>query len=286
MKTRIEIPPCPAAGEGVHAWAMRCAWALRKAGLTAAEALRHIEGAASREPDPHHEFADAVAKVFGTERIVWHRPAHTRPAKWPQANREQIEAVCASGLSLADLWEASPIRCDEDGPGTAEILRMLYPPGCLVCVGSKFDFQTLPLAELKNPHRLEQIVPSPMLSKFGRTKEGKASQHTLEATGPRRFLVIEGDGTSIDEQAAALAHLAEKAPLAMVVHSGSKSLHGWFFVAGKSDEQLRPFFRRACALGADPGLWCRSQFSRMPGGRRAGGEAQPVFFLNPAVLNP
>lgn len=270
---------------------MQAAWACRKIGHTAAEALRHIEEAASREPDPHREFADAVAKVYRTERIVWHRPAHTRSAKWPQANREQIEAVCASGLSLADLWEASPIRCDEDGPGTAEILRMLYPPECLVCVGSKYDFQTLPLAELKHPNRLEQIMPSPMLSKWGRTKEGKASQHSLEATGPRRFLVIEGDkleGEKIpkDTQAAVLMHLAERAPLAMVVDSGGKSLHGWFFVAGKSDEQLAPFFRRACSLGADPGMWCRSLFSRMPGGRRAGGEPQPVFFLNPAVLNP
>ena len=286
MKTRAEIPPCPAAGEGVHAWAMQAAWACRKAGHTAAEALRHIEEAASRDPDPHREFADAVAKVYRTERIVWHRPAHTRPAKWPQANREQIEAVCASGFSLADLWEASPIRCDEDAPNTAEILRILYPPECLVCVGSKFNFATRSLAELKNPHLLEQIVPSPMLQRHGQTKKGTPSQHSLEATGARRFLVIEGDGTSIDEQAAVLAHLAEKAPLALGVYSGRKSLHAWFFVAGKSDEQLAPFFRRACALGADPGLWCRSQFARMPGGRRAGGEAQPVFFLNPVVINP
>jgi hypothetical protein len=265
---------------------MQAAWALRKAGHSAEEALAHIEAAATRRPDPRTEFRGAVAKVFGTERIVWHRHDTPREQKWPQANREQIEAVCASGIGLVDLWEHSAIRCDEDGHGTAEILRMLFPPGALLCTGSKFDFATMPIEEIKRPHRIEQVVPSPMLTKWGRTKDGKPSQHTLEATGPRRFLVIEGDGTTLDEQAAVLAHLAEKAPLAMVVHSGGKSLHGWFFVAGKTDEQLLTFFRRACALGADQGLWCRSQFARMPGGRRANGQAQLVLFLNPQIFNP
>ena len=68
-----------------------------------------------------------------------------------------------------------------------------------------------------------------MTARIGRTQDGKESAHALSITGPRRFLVIEQDGGTIDEQSAVLLHLAERAPLAVAVHSGSKSIHGWFY---------------------------------------------------------
>src|SRR5260370_23893033 len=107
-----------------------------------------------------------------------------------------------------------------------------------------------------------------MTARVGRTKNGKESAHTLEATGPRRFLVIEQDTGTIDEQAAVLLHLAERAPLAVAVHSGSKSIHGWFYCVGQSEEKLRGFMRYAVSLGADLATWTRSQFVRMPDCRR------------------
>jgi hypothetical protein len=68
--------------------------------------------------------------------------------------------------------------------------------------------------------------PSPMTARTGRTQESKQSAHTLESTGSRRFLVIEQDKGTLDDQAAVLLHLAARAPLALGVHSGSKSIHG------------------------------------------------------------
>ena len=44
-----------------------------------------------------------------------------------------------------------------------------------------------------------------MTSRTGRTQDGKESEHSLENTGPRRFLVIEQDAGTVDEQAAILA---------------------------------------------------------------------------------
>src|SRR5205807_578538 len=75
----------------------------------------------------------------------------------------------------------------------------------------------------------------------GRTRSGKISEHTLENTGPRRFLVIEFDKGTLDQQAALLFHLSKFAPsLALVVFSGSRSLHGWFYCANQTEEaQLR-----------------------------------------------
>jgi hypothetical protein len=78
-----------------------------------------------------------------------------------------------------------------------------------------------------------------MSARVGPTPEGKESAHALSITGPRRFLVVEQDAGTIDAQAAVLLHLAERAPLALAVHSGSKSIHGWFYCLGQSEEKLR-----------------------------------------------
>jgi hypothetical protein len=118
----------------------------------------------------------------------------------------------------------------------------------------------------------------------GKTKDGRDSGHTLSNTGQRRFLVIEQDAGSPDEQAAVLMHLASQAPLALAVHSGSKSIHGWFYCAGQAEERLRSFMNYAVSLGADRATWTRSQFVRMPDGRRDTGKQQVVYFFNPEVV--
>jgi hypothetical protein len=280
-----EIPPCPPEGEGVHFWLLKAAWACRKGGLSPDISAQILADRMTRAPNSQNEIEDAVKKAFqGCRVICYSRRNWQPPEKWPKPNIEQIEAVAASGLGVVDLWEASPIKI-EDEQHTAEILEKLFPNDPWLCVGSKYKFSTLHLSEFKAfGDTIEQIVPSPMLAKYGFTKNGKMSQHTLDATGPRRFLVIEGDGTTQDQQAAVLLHLAERAPLALVVHSGGKSLHGWFFVAGKTDDQLVPFFCRACTLGADNGLWTRSQFARMPGGLRDNGKRQQILFFNPETI--
>ena len=107
------------------------------------------------------------------------------------------------------------------------------------------------------------------------------AKHTLANTGPRRYLVCEFDQGTPDEHAALLAHLASHEPLVCAVHSGGKSLHGWFHVEGQHEKKIQRFFRYAVSLGADPATWTRSQFVRMPGGRRENGKVQMVCYLNP-----
>jgi hypothetical protein len=123
-----------------------------------------------------------------------------------------------------------------------------------------------------------------MTARFGLTQEGKESAHALSNTGRRWYLVIEQDRGTVDKQAAVLYHLAQQAPLALAVHSGSKSLHGWFYCLGQTEERLRIFMRDAVSLGADIATWTRSQFVRMPGGRREDGEHQVVYFFYPGVV--
>jgi hypothetical protein len=118
----------------------------------------------------------------------------------------------------------------------------------------------------------------------GKTKDGRESQHTLSNTGPRRFLVIEQDSGTPDEQASVLVHLARLAPLALAVHSGSKSIHGWFYCEGTPEEHLRRFMNYAVSLGADRATWSRSQFVRMPDGTRDNGNRQKILFFNPETI--
>jgi hypothetical protein len=78
--------------------------------------------------------------------------------------------------------------------------------------------------------------------------------------------------------------LAERAPLVIAIHSGSKSIHGWFRAAGQTEERLWRFMGDAVSLGADCATWTRSQFVRIPDGTRDNAKHQTVYFFNPEVL--
>jgi hypothetical protein len=185
---------------------------------------------------------------------------------------------------------------------TEEIIDKVFPGNPWLCVGKANDsFFTGRRETLRGSlHRYSLIVPSPMLAQKGLTKRGYLSFHSESNTGPRRFIIVEFDHGSLDEQGAILWHLAAYAPLALVVFSGSKSLHGWFFCAGQPEDRVQQFFDYAHSLGADSRLWSRSQFVRMPDGMRSDGKAgealvaagvtnvpagrQAVLYFNPEVI--
>jgi hypothetical protein len=119
----------------------------------------------------------------------------------------------------------------------------------------------------------------------GLTKDGRESEHTLDNTGGRRFLVIEFDKDKDEnEQATKLMHLKEYAPLTLALRSGGKSVHGWFYCQGLPEDRLRRFMDYAVSIGADPATWTKSQFVRMPDGLRDNGNRQLVLFFNPQTL--
>ena len=78
--------------------------------------------------------------------------------------------------------------------------------------------------------------------------------------------------------------MAGYAPLALVVHSGGKSLHGWFYCHEQPEPALRKFMAYAVSLGADRATWTRSQFVRLPAGQRDTGARQSVFYFDPAAI--
>ncbi len=229
------------------------------------------------------EIEDAVKNSIACAwRPTGNAAAPRSPTKWPAVNQEQREAAIRDDGGLADLWEFSRPRVEDNDQHTETVIDRLFPPDALLCCGaSQSDFDTRPRAEWRGElAKLQFIVPSPMSSVSGLTQDGRESKHTLANTGPRRFLVVEFDSGAIDEQAALLIHLAGYAPLVCALHSGGKSLHGWFYVHDQPEDKVLKFFRYAVGLGADHRLWTPSQFCRMPDGTRDNGKRQTVYFLN------
>jgi hypothetical protein len=257
---------CPESGEGVHNWIFHAACCAVEAGMSNEEAVEQIEQLMTRDPNPASEIEDALCSARGERR-----PA----PRWSPANTCVIAPILAKGISLLELVAESPrpIRFGDESR-SEEVIDALFPGDPLLCLGrASNDFYT-DHREFWRGRVAERslIVPSPMSSKTGLTKQGKQSFHCQDNTGPRRFLVIEFDKGTLDQQAALISHLENYAPLAVVAFSGSKSLHSWFYCAGLFEDRIARFFDYACSLGADSKLWNRTQFARVPDGKRSDGK--------------
>jgi hypothetical protein len=291
-----ELPPFlhdllaapPRAGEGVHDWLFRVARHLHTH-LPAGEIVNLLENRV-QGCGRHVSRKEIEEAVKNSIPCAWQPKGNVASvqstAKWPRVNQEQREAIIRDNGGLADLWEASKPRIEDNAAHTEAMIDRLFPGNPLLCCGkSNSDFDTKPRENWRGLLSvLALIVPSPMSAITGQTKDGKESKHTLDNTGARRFLICEFDTGAADEHAALLLHLGAFAPLVCAVHSGNKSLHGWFYVHGQPDAKVEKFFRYAVSLGADHMTWTRSQFVRMPDGTRDNGERPPtrqtVYFTN------
>jgi hypothetical protein len=277
----------PPAGTGVNIWLFRMARVLHPyRSETEIANVLHASVAGCGRPVTEQEIARAITRSKDAAWQPGELHSMARPSKWPVLNAEQRESVMRDHGTLADLWEASPVSFDDSESHVEYIVDQLFPNNPLLCAGrSNSGFATMPREKWRGSLAdLALIVPNPMTAKTGLTQEGKESDHTLNNTGARRFLIIEQDRGTMDDQAGVLLHLAKSAPLALVVFSGSKSLHGWFYCAGQFDEKVRRFMERAVTLGADHATWTRLQFVRMPDGTRDNGNRQTVYFFNPEVI--
>jgi hypothetical protein len=277
----------PKAGEGVNLYLFRIARVLHpyRSEQEIIEILRIITADCGR-PVTEKEIRRAIDR---SKQFAW-KPGEPNPVRseppWPSVNQEQRQAIIKEGYGLVDLWEESPIRFEDNDSHTEEIIDIIFPDNPLLCCGkSNAEFATRRRKAWRGRMAdLQLFVPNPMTQRTGLTQEGKESEHTLSNTGDRRFLVIEFDYGSIDDHAALLIHLISRAPMVLGVHSGGKSLHGWFYCAGQPEEPWRQFMNYAVSLGADPATWTRSQFVRMPDGLRDNGKRQTVYWFNPDLI--
>lgn len=312
----LSAPPKSGEDEGgVHRYLFRLAKVLHpyRSESEIIDILRAVTTTCGRIV-PEREILDAVKNSKACAWTPGQQTPVRRTASWPVVDKERLRSIVCEGIALVDLWEESRIRFDDNRSHTEEIIDALFPGNpFLCCAETMSNFATRARKEWCGKlNGLQFIVPSPMPGETGLTQDGRESAHTLSGTGPRRFLVVEcdyseksRDGTEdtslaplirelatlgitvADMCAAVLGHLAGFAPLALAVHSGGKSLHGWFFCEGQPEDRLRAFLSYAVGLGADPVTWTKSQFVRMPGGLRphtARPKRQSVFYFNPSMI--
>ena len=275
----------PNRGDGLNRWFLKAAIALRRCGRSEQDIYAALSAATIDQPIRHGEIARAVER---STEYMSNGPTAAARRTWNTEDGTLRRKVIqqAGGVEVVDLWERSPYRLTDDGPDAEEIVDLLFPGNPLLCCAA-----TLPTAHTASRlwwrgklAELQFIVPSAMSATTGLTQDGRTSARCLANMGPRRYLVVEQDTGTADEQAAVLLHLAERAPLVLVATSGNKSLHGWFSCRGATEAQQRAFFNYAVMLGADPATWTTCQLVRMPEGRRASGARQAVLFLNREVL--
>jgi hypothetical protein len=280
---------CPPIEKGFHNWVYHAALRLHRFSPNKDDIAKFLEkcsASANREPKE----GEIWNAINDSERWLAKQKGKPldapRGPKWPERNPAAIAAIVREGPTLAGLEAMSPVRHADEAPNTEEIIDVLFPDNPLLCAGTKKENAlTRSREEWRGFLENQQfIVPSPMSAVRGKTKAGTDSMRCLGNTGPRRFLVVEFDQGDFDEHAALLRHLAKFAPLALVVHSGNKSLHGWFYCAGQPEETVLRFFRYAVSLGADPATWTPCQFVRLPDGRRDNGKRQRVVYFNPQIL--
>lgn len=262
------LKDCPEGGTGVHNWLFYAACRMVEAEVPNEQAVPAIRKLMTREPTPHTEIEDALRSAKNEDREP--------QSKWPMRNQRLVNLVLAK-----DEWKPEPTSLE-----APQALRLLYPGDPLLCIGQdNSHFTTRLLSEHRFTDRMGLIVPNPMTGKQGKTKQGHMSAHALSITGPRHYLIVEFDWGLIQGQLKLLCHLSEFARLVMVVHSGSKSAHGWFDVRRQDEEKTHKFFEYAVEAGADPRLWLRSQFCRMPGGFRSDkNKRQAILYIDEAYL--
>jgi hypothetical protein len=200
--------------------------------------------------------------------------------RWPPFNNAlRNEIVAHAGVTMEQLGASS----DSLPQDSWTYVSQLYRPDDFVCLGATaYEFGTRKRDDWQAwlaSYAYEYINPQPMTAEFGLTKENKASAHCLDNCGPKVYQVIEFDFGAANEHAAILWHLAKTARLVLITYSGGKSLHGWYNVRGWTDASTLSFFRSAVELGADPKMWSRCQFSRLPAGWNTKTKRQQVVVV-------
>ena len=280
----------PKRGDGLNQWCFSSSLALRRCGRSErdmTDTLRTLTAGDAIKPGEIERAVKRSADFIKAELTTGSRLSP--PAKWPTLDRPARQRVIAQyDDGAVEFWEQSPYPLKDDAPLTEEIIDALFPGNPLICVATALENATTGPRESFRGRLADMqfIVPSSMSKPVGLTQDGRVSARCLDNVGRRRYIVVEQDDGTADEQAAVITHLAERAPLTLVVRSGGKSLHSWFYCGSEPEAVISRFFRYAVSLGADRALWTPCQLCRMPDGlrRKPDGQMvrQSVLYWNPA----
>jgi hypothetical protein len=187
---------------------------------------------------------------------------------------------------VADLWESSSVRCDEDSDDAKVFLRLFPSKGVLWIAPDIFQSGKPEHARFfRTREQLEAetfTAPGTRIAPAS-FKPGSYSRNR-ESVADHLFTVAESDEIGADklyadkdEFCSLIRWLREACGwhLAAVVDSGGKSLHAWFRHPGASDMEL--VAEHAAALGLDSKFSEPSQPWRLPGVNRENSEQSQIL---------
>jgi hypothetical protein len=178
------------------------------------------------------------------------------------------------------------------GVTTLDALRYLWPSDALIVVGSCVErARIIARRDLTDDAARYQFV-APTRAKSiegGMTTDGHWSVRCAQNFGLRDYLVVEFDDATARQQLsrhAWLSRLPGAPRLVMLVYSGGKSIHGWYYARRTHPDALDEWFGHAIAVGADTATWSLSQWVRMPGGYRPDkGQEQRILWRSPMAVH-
>lgn len=299
----------PTTGDGVHQRAMQFTNEVAKLKLWEGNdgyVHKLFQDAAANCGRPVHEY-EIQRLLDGSRQYYQNNPNSKRKPKidiFPDFDESLINQL--KEIKEGELLDQSPVkglRC----LSPFWFIERLLPSDQYICIGSnksykgkqgeiipfqKFQTRKLNAFDEKWMSDQELIVPNYMIKRRGLLSASKYkkrdqltekdySEHTLDNTGRRVYLILENDKVDKRKQERILYHFSKKIPLVCIVDSGGKSLHGWFNCVGESEDQVIKILKEACRHGADKQMRFRSQFCRLPNGVRNNGNQQTVLYFNP-----
>jgi len=299
------IPP-PGDGTGCHPYLMTCANIAIREGIEEDVAVKRIHAAVPKgnRVVSEREVRDTVRKSI-TEKALGRgvnaRPTHGMKLKSLRMTTAKMldKFLHPEKITIDHFLQASPIVFDPENYIEQAVMTLyhLFDAEDKIFVGDvygKGDTEIWPRdvwinsftegdPECFPPH----IIWNPLTGRHAKTSDGKDSLRCDNAVSAYKYTLVEFDSIDIDTQLKFWAGC--KLPVAALVYSGSKSIHGILKVTGVStlDDwrhqiQLLLYKRWLAPLGVDPACSNVSRLSRLPGAWRENKDAyQKLLYLNP-----
>jgi hypothetical protein len=182
---------------------------------------------------------------------VWSRRLEEKIKQSGVASFAQSKALPSKGVALS----------------IGQAVKQLFPEDGYLLVTPRTDWQSCNIdrrdAWLSSRYR-EACQCSFISSNYLSRPEMRCSFAGMTGV-KRRWMIIEGDEGTLEEQFCIHKQLAKSGHLACLLYSGGKSLHGWYAVDDWSEEQRYELFATAIDLGIrDINTWRICQPVRLP----------------------
>jgi len=226
-----------------------------------------------------------------------------RPVSLPSIPKDAFErlSIAGAGINADDILERSPVSLKgiKDWQQGIVVLETLYNPEDTLFIGGSYG-KGVPGDTIRSVAEwitffgktkkvgLPHVIVNPVSGELAPLKVNpdKESYRCDNAITEWKYMVVEFDGVPIEDQLAFWA--VAKLPVAALIMSGGKSVHGWVQVdcadraewEKEVEQDLFPGF--LVPLGVDGACKNESRLSRMPGHiRKESGKLQQLLYLAP-----